>query len=89
MSYNKAASTTIELDAVRIPNLRLRLQTMKIPEEWQNIEEDFADQDTYGIEAQILLGADRATLFPHCVKTEEGAMIQTSMRRLMQSSITA
>ena len=54
----------IEVDAVLIPNLRLNLQTAVIPEEWQHLEDELADQDNFEVEAQILVGADKATIFP-------------------------
>ena len=46
------------------------------------------DQDTHGVTAQILLGADQATLFPHSVKDSTGTLIQVDQARLMQSEIT-
>ena len=71
-----------------IPNIRLQLQAQIIPEAWQDLNGEWADQDTYGIVAQILLGADQATLFPHAVKDQTGSLLQVSQARLMQSEIT-
>ena len=71
-----------------IPNMRLRLQAQIIPEAWQDLNGEWADQDTYGVAAQILLGADQATLFPHAVKDWTGSLLQVSQARLMQSEIT-
>ena len=48
----------------------------------------WADQDTYGIAAQIVLGADQAILFPHAVKDSTGALLQVDKARLIQSEIT-
>ena len=59
-----------------------------IPEAWQDLNGVWADQDTYGIAAQILLGADQATLFPHAVKDQTGSLHQINQARLMQSEIT-
>ena len=42
----------------------------------------------YGIVAEILLGADQATLFRHAVKDQTGSLLQVSQARLMQSEIT-
>ena len=48
----------LNLDAIIIPKLRLRLHTLEIPEVWEDLDAEWADQDTYGVPAQILLGAD-------------------------------
>ena len=78
----------LQLDAVLIPNLRLNLQSMKIPEEWQHMVDEFADQDTFDVHAQILIGADKATVFPYCEMDENGKPIQISSCRLMRSHLT-
>ena len=69
-------------------NLKLRLQPQVIPDHWHDLEGVWADQDTYGVAAQILLGADQATLFPHAIKDSTGALLQVDQARLMQSEIT-
>ena len=56
---------------------------MEIPEAWEDLDTEWAEQDTNGIPAQILLGADQAILFPHCVKDENGSLVQTESCRLM------
>ena len=71
-----------------IPSMKLRLQAQIIPEAWQDLNGEWADQDTYGVAAQILLGADQATLFPHAVKDRTGSLLQVNQARLMQSEIT-
>ena len=71
-----------------IPTMKLWLQAQVIPEAWQDLNGVWADQDTYGIAAQILLGADQATMFPHAVKDKTGSLHQISQARLMQSEIT-
>ena len=76
------------MEAIMIPNMRLPLQAQIIPEAWQDLNGEWADQDTYGIAAQILLGPDQATLFPHAVKDQTGSLLQVSQARLMQSEIT-
>ena len=57
--YTLSLGDDIKLDAILIPNLNLNLQSMVIPEQWEDLDEDFADQDTSDVRAQILLGADR------------------------------
>ena len=61
---------------------------MQIPEQWEHLDEEFADQDTLDVGAQILVGADRATLFPDNMRNPDGTMMQSSMCQLMRSSIT-
>ena len=56
------------IEAIMIPNMKLRLQAQIIPEEGQDLNGEWAKYHTYGVAAQILLGADQATLFPHEVK---------------------
>ena len=76
------------MEAIMIPKMKLRLQSQIIPEAWQDLNGEWADQDTYGVSAQILLGADQATLFPHAVKDQTGSLMQINQARLMQSEIT-
>merc|ERR1711873_371108 len=76
------------MEAIMIPSMRLRLQAHVIPEEWQDLDDEWADQDTYGVATQILLGADQATLFPHAVKDRTGLLLQVNQARLMHSEIT-
>ena len=76
------------MEAIMIPNMKLWLQAKVIPEEWQDLNGEWADQDTYGVAAQILLGADQATLFPHAVTEQTGSLLQVNQARLMQSEIT-
>ena len=68
----------LEIDAVLIPNLRLNLQSAEIPEEWQHMEDEFADQDNFEVQAQILVGADKANIFPYCERNEFGKPMQVS-----------
>ena len=70
------------------PKMKLQSQAQVIPEVWQDLNGEWADQDTYGVSAQILLGADQATLFPHAVKYHTGSLMQINQARLMQSEIT-
>ena len=56
--YKLALNDGWSMEAIMIPNMRLRLQAQIIPEAWQDLNGEWADQDTYGIVAQILLGAD-------------------------------
>ena len=47
-----------------IPQIKLQLQQQEIPEIWHELQGTWAEQDVYGISAQILLGADQARSFP-------------------------
>ena len=77
-----------QMDAILIPNLRLNLRTIRIPEPWQHIDDTFADQDHYNVKAQILVGADKSTLFPLAERDSKGDPIETGKCRLMRSRIT-
>ena len=71
-----------------IPKMKLCLQALDIPEVWHELEGVWAKQDTYGVSAQILLGADQARFFPHEARDEQGVLLQTDHACLMQSEIT-
>merc|ERR1712240_632147 len=77
-----------KMDAILIPNLRLNLRTISIPERWHHIDDTFADQDHYNIKAQILVGADKSMLFPIAERDSKGDPIETGKCRLMRSRIT-
>ena len=76
------------MDAILIPKLRLNLRTIDIPEIWQDLDDTFADQDYYNVQAQILVGADKSKLFPITVTDRTGEPIETDKCRLMRSRIT-
>ena len=59
------------MEAIMIPNMKLQLQPQFIPNRWYDLEGGWTDQDTHGVTAQILLGADQATLFPHSGLTSQ------------------
>ena len=59
------------MEAIMIPNMKLWLQPQVIPDHWHDLEGVWADQDTYGVAAHILLGADQATLFPHALRIQQ------------------
>ena len=61
---------------------------MAVPDIWEDLEMEFADQDTADVTAQILIGVDKATLFPTDVTNPDGTIAETSMCRLMKSRIT-
>ena len=72
-----------------IPKMKLCLQTQEIPDIWYELEGTWTEQDTYGVSAQILLGADQARFFPHEAWDKRGALLQTDQAWLMQSKITS
>merc|ERR1712240_704409 len=77
-----------QTDAILMPTLQLKLKTIKTPEVWQHTYDAFADQDHSTVKAQILVGADRPTLFPIAEMDHNGNPIETSKCRLMRSRIT-
>merc|ERR1711895_253029 len=76
------------MDAILSPSLRLTLRKSDIPDEWQGLEDTFANHDHANVHAQILVGADKAKLFPVTVTNPAGEPIETEMCRLMRSRIT-
>ena len=86
--YTLSLKKDIKLDAILIPNMRLNMQSMAIPDIWEDLDEEFADQDTTDVKAQILIGADKAILFPTDVTNPDGTIAETNMCRLMKSRIT-
>ena len=87
-THTLGLSDRFQIDAVPIPDLRLNLQSMEIPEEWRHLEDEIADQDTSGVYAQILVGADKATIFPHCELNKYEKPVQVGSCRLMRSHLT-
>ena len=76
------------MEAIMIPNMKFQMQTQIIHEKWREIDGEWADQDTLGLMAQILLEADQATLFPHEVKDQTRSLLQVNQARLIKSEIT-
>merc|ERR1712240_263843 len=77
-----------QMDVILIPTLQLKLKTIKTPEVWQHTYDAFADQNHDNVKAQILVGADRPTLFPIAEMDDNGTPIETNKCRLMRSRIT-
>ena len=75
--YTLTLGSSISLDAILIHQLHLNLQPIEIPEEFKDMDEEFADQETFDVGAQILIGADRSKLFPDWVKNEDGMFKET------------
>ena len=67
------------MEAIMIPKMKLCLQALDIPEVWQKLEGVSAEQDTYGVSAQILLGADQARFFPHKTRDKQGSYCKLIM----------
>ena len=57
-----------KIEAIMLPRMKLQLQPQNIPNQWQELEGEWANQDTCGVTAQILLGANQATSFPQGVR---------------------
>ena len=77
-----------QMDAILIPTLQLKLRTIRTPEVWQHTYDTFADQDHDNVKAQILVGADKSTLFPIAEMDSNGDPVETGKCRLMRSRIT-
>ena len=57
--------------------MKFRLQTQEILDIQHELEGKWAEPDTYGVSAQILLGADQARFFPYIARDKQGALLQT------------
>ena len=77
-----------QMDAILMPTLQLNLETIKTPKVWQHNYKAFTDQNHRTVKAQILVGADRPTLFPIAEIDHNGKPIETSKCRLMRSRLT-
>ena len=64
-----------DIEAIMFPSMKLQLQPQNIPNQWQNLEGEWANQNTKGVTAQILLGANQATSFPQVVRDTSGALL--------------
>ena len=63
---------------------------MPIPKIWEEYRNDWSEQDSScdGTMPQILIGSDKAILFPKPVLGQDGNPVQTKMARLLQSVIS-
>ena len=52
-----------DIEAILLPNIELQLRPQDIPNQWNSLKGEWANQNTLGVTAQILLGANQATKF--------------------------
>ena len=71
-----------------LPNMEWKLQSQDIPDQWRSLKGKWANQNTQGVTAHILLGANHATKFPQVVKDTSGTLLQVNQVRLLKSEIT-
>ena len=76
---------TISTTTVFRPNLE---DSKKYQTYGMNQMEHGYKKNTYGVSAQILLGADQARSFPHKARDKNGDLLQTEQAQLMQIAIT-
>ena len=77
-----------DIEAIMLPNMEWQLQPQNIPDQWRSLKGKWANQNTQGVAAHILLGANHATKFPQAVKDTSGTLLQVNQARLMKSEIT-
>ena len=77
-----------DIEAIMLPSMELQLQPQNMPNQWKSLKGKWANQNTQGVTAHILLGANQATRFPQAVKDASGALLQVNQARLMKSEIT-
>ena len=61
---------------------------MNLPDIWSKLEGEWAEEETYAVSTQILLGADQANYFPVEARDEQGKTLITNHAHLMKSEIT-
>ena len=69
------------IETIMLPRMKLQLQPQNIPSQWQNLEDEWANQDTKDVTAQILLGANQAKSFPQAVRDAIRALFQVNQAR--------
>ena len=77
-----------DIQTIILPNMEWKLQPQDIPEQWRSLKGKWANQNTQGVSAHILLGANHATKFPQAVKDASGTLLQANQARLLKSEIT-
>ena len=64
-----------DIEVIMFPSMELQLQPQNIPNQWQSLDDKWANQNTKGVTAQIILGANQATSFPQAVRDTSGALL--------------
>ena len=77
-----------DIQTIILPNMEWKLQPQDIPEQWRSLKGKWANQNTQGVSAHILLGANHVTKFPQAVKDASGTLFQANQARLLKSEIT-
>ena len=77
-----------DIQTIMLPNMEWKLQPQDIPDQWKSLKGKWANQNTQGVTAHILLGANHATKFPQVVKDTSGTLLQVNQVRLLKSEIT-
>ena len=79
------------MEAIIIQAMKIENITMPIPLEWSAYRKDWSQQepDSHCIDAQLLLGSDKAVLHPRCVcDPTTGLPVESNSARLLKSVIT-
>ena len=77
-----------DIETIMLPYMEWKLQPQDIPNQWKSLKGKWANQNTQGVAAHILLGANHATKFPQAVKDTSGTLLQVNQVRLLKSEIT-
>ena len=77
-----------DIQTIMLPNMEWKLQPQDIPDQWKSLKGKWANQNTQGVTAHILLGANHATKFLQAVKDTSGTLLQVNQVRLLKSEIT-
>ena len=63
--YSLSLKEGWSMEAIMIPNMKLRLQPQVIPNQWQDLDGVCSDQDIYGVAAKILYQEQTKPSFSH------------------------
>ena len=77
-----------DIQTIMLPNMEWKLQPQDIPDQWKSLKGKWANQNTQGMAAHILLGTNHATKFPQVIKDTSGTLLQLNQVRLLKSEIT-
>jgi len=80
----------ITFSCILVKNLHVDSRTMPIPRAWENYRDNWIEQDNDENEMlpQILIGSDRATLFPRPVIGLDNKVVETNTARLLKSVVS-
>ena len=80
----------LQIEAILVNDLNVFSYNMNLPKEWDKFRADWCDpiSDNHNIDAQLLVGSDKAIYHPRDALDKEGRLIETSSARLKVSVLS-